>query len=310
MNAEIKANVPGGAAHPTEGQFADLHLHTLFSDGTFSPEELVQAGAKHHLVAMALTDHDTMEGCARMAKACEEAGIEFVPGAELTAEWEDTEFHVLGYYMDANNARLQSELQKFQTTRQNRIHEMVARLNKVNVPLRAESVFALANCRSPGRPHVGRALVKEGFCSSLDEAFERFLKKHRPGWVPKHKVSALDAIQLISQAGGVAVMAHPGLNRNDDIIPFLVQEGLDGIECFHTKHSPAASEHYLKIAAHYNLLVTGGSDCHGFSKGKPLIGGTKLPAAYLERLRKTADEKRKAAASRANAVPSPAQAAD
>ncbi|HLP75598.1 MAG TPA: histidinol phosphatase, partial [Candidatus Paceibacterota bacterium] len=171
------------------------------------------------------------------------------------------------------------------------IREMVSRLNDLNVPLEVEAVFALANCRSPGRPHVARALVKAGLCDSLDEAFERFLKKHRPAWVPKAKMDALTAIELIHQAGGLAVMAHPGLNRTDEVIPDLVEAGMDGIECFHTKHPVPTSEHYLRIAARFNLLVTGGSDCHGLSKGRPLIGTVKLPMERVEKLRQTRDER-------------------
>ena len=147
--------------------------------------------------------------------------------------------------------------------------------------LRAETVFALANCHSPGRPHVGRALVQEGFCGSLDEAFDRFLKKNRPAWVPKFKISALEAIELIHQAGGLASMAHPGLNRSDEVIPALAAAGLDGIECFHTKHTAAMTDYYLDMAARHHLLVTGGSDCHGFSKGKPLIGGVQTARRLL-----------------------------
>src|SRR5205823_2064141 len=182
---------------------------------------------------------------------------------ELTAELAGQELHLIGYYMDAANAKLLAELAKFQTVRQNRIREMVARLNKLNIPLEAAAVFAIANCRSPGRPHVGRALVQAGFCSNLDEAFDRFLKRNRPAWVPKSKISAVDAIALIHQSGGVAVMAHPGLNHNDDLIPPLVAGGLDGLECFHTKHTPAATERYLDFAHKHGLLITGGSDCHG-----------------------------------------------
>ena len=199
--------------------FADLHLHTLFSDGTYSPEELAAHGRRVELSAMALTDHDTVEGCERMAAACAVQGIEFVPGTELTAEADGNEFHLLGYFLDTTNARLLRETEKFQTVRQDRIREMVARLNAHNIPLRAETVFEIANCKSPGRPHVGRALVQGKFCASMQEAFRRFLKKDRPAWVPKFKVSALDAIELIHGAGGLAVMAHPGLNRTDSIIP-------------------------------------------------------------------------------------------
>ena len=161
---------------------------------------------------------------------------------------------------------------------------MVAALNKLGVPLKAEAVFALANCKSPGRPHVARTLVKEKLVGSLDEAFERFLKKGRPAWVPKTKMSALEAVELIHSASGLAVMAHPGLNRTDEIIPDLVDAGLDGIECFHTKHSTSMSERYLEIADEYHLLVTGGSDCHGFSKAKPLIGTVRLPYEHVEKL--------------------------
>jgi predicted metal-dependent phosphoesterase TrpH len=273
-------------------KFADLHLHTHFSDGTFSPEELTGHGARLGIAALAVTDHDSVEGCGRMTAACAAAGIEFIPGTELTAEINDTELHLLGYFLDAQNEKLLSEIAKFQIVRQNRIHEMVACLNKLGVPLEVKTVFALANCKSPGRPHVARALVKAGLVASLDEVFERFLKKGRPAWVPKAKMSALEGIELIHQAGGLAVMAHPGLNRTDEIIPALVEAGLDGIECFHTKHSPATSERYLEIADKYNLLVTGGSDCHGFSKNKPLIGTVKLPYEYVEKLKSRVESRR------------------
>jgi len=280
-------------------KFADLHLHTLFSDGTFTPEELVLHAQKSGLSCIALTDHDTVEGCERAAAACAKAGMVFISGAELTAEHHDTEVHIIGYFLDTANRHLLERIGQFQTVRQNRIREMVAALNKLGVPLQAEAVFALANCKSPGRPHVARALVKEKLIGNLDEAFERYLKKGRPAWVPKTKMSALEGIELIHQAGGLAVMAHPGLNRTDDIIPDLVAVGLDGIECFHTKHSTVMSERYLEIAEKYNLLVTGGSDCHGFSKNKPLIGTVRVPFMYVEKLlaaKKHLDERRAATA--------------
>jgi len=273
-------------------KFADLHLHTNFSDGTFSPEELTGHGARLGFAAMALTDHDSVEGCARMTAACEAAGIEFIPGTELTAEISDTELHLLGYFLDTQNEKLLTGIARFQIVRQNRIHEMVAAINKLGVPLEGETVFALANCKSPGRPHVARAMVRAGLVRNLDEAFERFLKKGRPAWVPKAKMSALEGIELIHQAGGLAVMAHPGLNRTDEIIPALVDAGMDGVECFHTKHSTATSERYLEIAEKYNLLVTGGSDCHGFSKNKPLIGTVKLPYEYVEKMKAKVAERK------------------
>jgi predicted metal-dependent phosphoesterase TrpH len=266
-------------------KFADLHLHTSFSDGTFTPEELVLQAQKNGLSCIALTDHDTVQGCARAAAACAPVLIEFIPGTELTAEHDDTEVHILGYFLDTQNQTLLAEIAKFQAVRKQRIHEMVARINEIGVPLKVEAVFALANCESPGRPHVARTLVKEGLTRNLDEAFERFLKKGRPAWVPKAKMSARESVDLIHQAGGLAVMAHPGLNRTDDIIPALVDAGLDGIECFHTKHSTTMAERYLGIADQFHLLVTGGSDCHGFSKARPLIGTVRLPYEHVEKMK-------------------------
>jgi 3',5'-nucleoside bisphosphate phosphatase len=266
--------------------FADLHLHTNFSDGTYSPEELAAQGKRHGFRALALSDHDTVEGCTRMAVACAAEGIEFIPATELTAELDGNELHLLGYFLDTADAKLLVELARFQEVRQSRIREIVARIQKLNVPLREELVFEVASCRAPGRPHVARALVKAGLCANLDEAFERFLKKGKPAWVPKFKMSASQAIDLIHGAGGLAVMAHPGLNNCDDLIPLLAECGMDGLECYHTKHARAHSEHYLKMAEQSGLLVTGGSDCHGLSKGRPLIGGIKLPYWRVEEMKK------------------------
>jgi len=275
-------------------KFADLHLHTQFSDGTFTPEELVLQAQNKGLACIALTDHDSVEGCDRAAVACANVKMDFISGAELTAEHKDTEVHILGYFLDTKNQVLLDRIAKFQAVRQNRINEMCAALNKLGIPLQPESVFALANCKSPGRPHVARALVKEKLISNLDDAFEKYLKKGKPAWVPKTKMSALEGVELIHQAGGLAVMAHPGLNRTDDIIPDLVAAGLDGIECFHTKHSTVMAERYLEIAEKYHLLVTGGSDCHGFSKKAPLIGTVKLPYDHVEKLKaKVAERKSK-----------------
>jgi len=193
--------------------------------------------------------------------------------------------HLLGYFLDTQHPVLLKEIGKFQAVRKQRIHEMVARINELGVALAVEKVFELANCQSPGRPHVARALVKAKLVRNLDDAFERFLKKGRPAWIPKMKMSARQGVDLIHQAGGLAVMAHPGLNRTDDIIPALVTAGLDGIECYHSKHSSTLTARYLEIAEKFNLLVTGGSDCHGFSKIRPLIGSVRLPYERVEMLK-------------------------
>ncbi len=265
--------------------YTDLHLHTHFSDGTYTPEFLAAEAKRFGLVAIALTDHDTIEGCDRTQVACEDLGIEFVAATELTAEFKGTEMHLLGYFIDTKHHSLLQEMARFQEVRQNRIREMVARLIALDLPITEEAVFTLANCNSPGRPHIARALIEAKVCRSVDEAFERFLKKNRPAWVPKFKIDAVDAIALIHEAGGLAVLAHPLLIRRDELIPELVEAKLDGLECYHTRHTPSISEHYELLADQYGLLVTGGSDCHGMNKGKPLIGSIKLPYENIRRMK-------------------------
>jgi predicted metal-dependent phosphoesterase TrpH len=273
--------------------YADLHLHTHFSDGTYSPEELAGHGRRCELAVMSLTDHDTVEGCARMATACAGLGIEFIPGTELTCDHDSYELHLLGYFIDPEHPQLGESMRRFQEVRQNRVREMVARLNKLSVKITADEVFALANCESPGRPHIARVLVKHGTCASLDDAFERFLKKGRPAWVPKFKLTAAEAVALIHAAGGLAVLAHPGLYRADEVIPGLADTGLDGLECFHSRHTSHATEHYLRIAGRFRLLPTGGSDCHGMNKGEPLIGSVRLAIDFVDRLKEAAAARRR-----------------
>lgn len=264
---------------------ADLHLHTRYSDGTYEPEELAAAAHRLGLGCLAITDHDTVEGCLPMSRACAALGLAFIPGVELTAEFKGQEIHILGYGFDPEDRDFVDQMARFQAVRQQRIREMVARLKELHIPLEADQVFRLANCRSPGRPHVARALVEAGVCRDVDEAFERFLKKHRPAWVPKSRIGADEAITLVHRAGGVAVLAHPGLYHVDAWLPELVRAGLDGIECYHTKHGPSLTDYYVTMAHRLGLLVTGGSDCHGHSKGQPLLGSIRLAPELVDRLR-------------------------
>ena len=273
-----------GAELAGPSRFADLHLHTFFSDGTFSPEELAQRAQAQGLHILALTDHDTVEGCARMAAACTELGLEFIAGTELTAECEGVEVHILGYFLDAGHEPFLTALRHFQSVRQNRLGEIVQRLNGAGIPLSLAAVQQLAGCNSPGRPHVARALVEAGFAADFDAAFERFLKKGRVAFVGKARMGVAEAIGLIHGAGGTAVLAHPGLYRNDGLIPKIAKFGLDGLECWHTKHSTNQSTNYAALATRLNLVATGGSDCHGMAKNQPLVGTVRVPAVQVEQL--------------------------
>ena len=263
----------------------DLHLHTYYSDGTFTPEQVAKAAEEMKLAAISLTDHDTIEGCDRLAKACDERNIEFIPGTELSVDIEGNEMHLLGYFLDTQNERLITETTNYQQNRTNRVHGLVDQLNELGIELDADDVFDLAKCKAPGRPHVARALVKHGFCGSVDEAFSRFLRRGATAWVPKTNVDYREGIELIHQAGGLAVMAHPGLNKIDHLIPDLVKAGLDGLECWHTRHPKSTAKRYREMAERYGLIITGGSDCHGAGRGHPLIGTVRVPYEILEKMK-------------------------
>ncbi len=272
-------------ASSADTMFVDMHVHSHFSDGTFTPEQIGVIARQVGLHAVALTDHDTIDGCHLMTKACAKHGLEFIPATELTSDCHGTEVHMLGYYIDVGNERLAAALARAQTARQNRVRQMIRRLNLLGIPLAAETVLGLANCSSPGRPHIARALVQAGVCASYEEAFERFLGKNKPAWVPNQRMPAKEAIALVHAAGGFAVLAHPGLNEAESAMPSLIEAGLDGIECYHSIHSPAQTERFLRLAARHGLLVTGGSDCHGDTKGAPLIGTVKVSYGVIESMK-------------------------
>ncbi len=267
---------------------ADLHAHTYFSDGTFSPEELAAYAVKQGLGAVALTDHDSIEGWSRMREACQKEGIRFVPGSELTSQWRSKEIHLLAYYPDENHLEFCSNLKKFQQARTLRIHAMTEKLQALGIPLTFDEVIEVANCNSPGRPHVARALVEHGHCRSMDDAFKKYLKKDRPAWAPKFRIQADAAIQLIQKAGGVAALAHPGLLNQDSVVREILELGLDGIECFHSRHSESERLKYRQMAEERGLLTTGGSDCHGRNKGEPLLGKVTVPMEWLDRVEELA----------------------
>ena len=266
--------------------YADLHLHTNYSDGTFTPQELVARAFDAGLQTLSLTDHDTMEGCQEMLDACAKVGLTFITGCEFTVEFEDQELHLLGYGMRLENPELQSTLSYYQSVRRERIIRMTERLAGLGIRILPEKVVEIVQCNSPGRPHLARALIAGGHCTSIDDAFANYLKKGKPAWVAKPKLNAEKAIDLIHRTGGVAVLAHPGITRKDELIAGLVSVGMDGLECFYIRHSTPMTEHYLVLADKHRLLVTGGSDCHGMNKGHPSVGKIKLEQPFVESLQR------------------------
>src|SRR5579862_6028015 len=274
-------------------RFADLHLHTRYSDGTFTPRELVEHAARLGFAAIAVTDHDTLDAIPEALAAGKEFGIEVIPGVEITSAFDTQELHMLAYLFGDSwrDPNLRAVLDHATKVRQQRVEQFVTRLNELGVALTVEDVRACSNCGTVGRPHVAMALVKRGYVSSTDEAFTRFLKRGKPAYVERHRMPASETISHIKRAGGVAVLAHPGLNNLNDDIPTMVEQGMGGIEVWHSRHSAGQSKHYLEMAETLGICATGGSDCHGAGRDGMLLGRIKLPYERVEALKAIATVK-------------------
>lgn len=265
---------------------ADLHIHTNQSDGTFSPEETVKLAAQGGLKTISLTDHDNVDGIEKAVQVGAEAGIEVIPGIELTTETAHAEVHILGYYLDYQAPRLLEVLEKIQKSRVERIHGIVAKLRAVGVEIEADEVFALSGEKSPGRPHVARVLIKKGIVGTFKEAFKRFLDFRAPAYVPHFKLTPGEAIKLINSVGGIAVFAHPAISNADELIPEMIADGLRGIEAYYISHYADQVDYYVKLARKDGLLLTGGSDFHGEDSGRESkLGDFSIPDELVDKLR-------------------------
>lgn len=266
---------------------ADLHIHTFFSDSTDSPEQVVAKLVKAELACCAITDHDTIEGVEPVRQAALGTGVEVIPGVELSTTWEGKDIHVLGYGMNENSSELKEYLSRFRQARRERMRAMVDRLKPLgidNVSLEEVEEHAGA-AHALGRPHLAQILVQKGWVASLREAFVRFLAEDAPAFVPKFQQTPQEAVSLIRRCGGVSVLAHPMLTQKDEIIPALVEAGLQGIEVFYPQTTDRIREYYLGLAKKHRLLVTGGSDAHGAAKKHTDIGAVRLPYSYVEELK-------------------------
>lgn len=271
-------------------EFADLHLHSLFSDSTYTPEELILEVAKHDLSAISLVDHDTVDGIEPTLEAAKSKDIEVLPGVELTAEEEGREIHILGYLIDYKNKALIEKLDYLRKNRVERVYKILDKLKDMNIRLEPETVFEIAKQGTVGRLHVARAMLKEGWVVSTAEAFQRYIGDRCHAGVLGFKFSTLEAIKLIKDVGGIPVLAHPYTINKDELILQLIDYGLMGIEVYYPAHTQSMINFYLGWAKKFDLLITGGSDCHGDAKPEGKIGSVKIPYALVERL-KTAKEK-------------------
>ena len=274
---------------------ADLHVHTSCSDGSLPPAEVVDLAIEKGFNAIAIADHDTLDGVAPARVAAEGRGLEIVPAVEFSTDTGDRdpslpEIHLVGLFLDIEHPRLRQSLTDWRECRRNRVVEMVRRLNRCGIELREEEVFALAQGESVGRVHVAKALLKRGVVGSVGAAFQRYIGNGMPAYVPRERPPTDEIIRLIHESSGVAVLAHPGLSIKDEELPPLVEAGLDGIEVYCGEHSWMDQNHFEEMAKFYGLLVSGGSDFHGHHKRGITLGTVRLEEEYVEQLRERAGE--------------------
>ena len=271
--------------------FADLHLHTTASDGMISPEELVMLAKEKGFSAIAITDHDTTEGLLEGINAGKAYGIEVIPGIELSTLKNEREIHILGYYPDPHCSALHNMLAQMIEARSSRALRMIEKLGDNSIYINRERVREIAGNKFIGRPHIAHALLEKGYINNVNEAFtEKFIGRGGQGYVERFKITPTEGIIMLKEAHAIPVLAHPGyLSAGEPVskeeIAALKTAGLQGLEVYYSKHTPAQIDFYLKCAKEYKLLVTGGSDCHGSYDKPNSLGSVKLPYSYVEKLK-------------------------
>lgn len=266
--------------------FADLHTHSIASDGTKRPSEVVRLAKEHDLNAIALTDHDTIDGVKEAIESAQKHGIEVIPGIELNSNDGEQDVHILGYFINYNDEIFKKKLDTIIKLRVDRGKQIIEKLNEINIDISIEDVLEFTNEKFIGRPHIARAMVKKGYAETVKDAFDKFIGEGGPAFVKRYILHPFESIHYIIENGAVPVLAHPALLKNNNIIEELVKNGLMGIEVYHSKHSSSESEYYLKKAKEFGLLITGGSDFHGIEvDGKQLLGTVKLDYKFVELLK-------------------------
>jgi len=246
----------------------DLHVHSIFSDGTNTPAELIEMAATHGLSAVAITDHDTMGGIVPLLEAAEGTSVEAVPGIELSAECERGTMHILGYFIDHTCETLKKKVDTVRKGREARNREILKKLNKLGYVIMWSDIEDQAGADVVGRPHFAEALVVRGHVKSRKAAFDLLLAKGRPAYVERYRFTARECIELIREAGGIAVLAHPAtIYMPDDqlkgLVKGLAECGLGGIEAYYAEHHPENIVRFSKWAKEMGLICTGGTDYHG-----------------------------------------------
>lgn len=281
----VRQNLP-----PRTG-FADLHMHTTLSDGSLSVESIIRLAVRKGLSCISITDHDNLDSYLQGKKLADEVGLELISGIEISSVWQGKDIHILGYFCDSTNLAMNLELEEQTKQRHARVRAIIKKLNGLGVDLAYEKVLSYCKGRVIGRPHVAMAMVDEEYVGNFSEAFQKYLAEDGAAFVEKKGLNPQQAIRLIENAGGIAVMAHPYKTNSDDLIENLVEWGIKGIEVYCPTQKGTAGRKYREIARKYNLVGTGGSDFHTES-GPYSLNYLKMPYSVVEQLRERRETSR------------------
>lgn len=276
---------------------ADLHTHTKASDGTCEPAENVRLAKEAGLAALAITDHDTVAGIPEAMEAARALDVEIIPGVEVSSVGKGQDIHVLGYFVPYEDPAFEERLFRLRETRHERNQLLIARLQELGIDISLEKVYRRkqGTDKNIGRPHIAEELIELGVVSTIAEAFDKYLGKGGAAYVNPPRITPQEAITLIKEAGGVAVLAHPGLYDDDELVHELIVFGLDGIEVNHPDNDEVQKMRYTKWAAQYGLVVTGGSDFHGWRGEEPfhaMLGSHTAGMDAVEQLRAIAAKRK------------------
>jgi len=271
----------------------DLHTHSTASDGSLSPEELVRHAHEKGLSAIAITDHDTIDGIGQALQEGQRTGIEVIPGIEISVDF-DPEMHMLGYFFDSSYLNIENTLEVLRKNREERNPKMIRKLNEMGFDISMDEVMEQAGGRIVARPHIARVMMKKGYVESVSEAFDKYLSVGKPAYIKRQMLSPEEGIEEITKAGGLPVLAHPiyldmDFKSLDNLLEYLADKGLKGIEAYYVDNSEDETRELLRLADKYKLLVTGGSDYHGSFKPNIEIGvgygNLYVPYELLERMK-------------------------
>lgn len=271
----------------------DMHMHSTASDGTFTPTQLVEEAGRRGLRAMALTDHDTIDGLGEAIEVGKKVGVEVVPGIEFSTEYQGKEIHILGYFMDINNQVLIDKLEELRLDREERTELMLKKLEKYKINISMEELMAEVEGKLISRTHIANAMMKKGYVYSRKEAFDVYLKSNGAAYVPKGKIDPYEAVRIINSSGGVASLAHPkliGVDKGafEQLLKQLTEEGLRALEVYYPGFSEGEERYYMEKADEHGLLYTGGSDFHGLNRPGIFVGTKGVNAQEFQKLKEKA----------------------